>query len=425
MNTNASSDTGKGPVGFEIAGSEPEKDRFLSCRRMIVGPWLNQPEDYEGYNGFVGWAGITRLKSGRWLLTFTSGYWHGSLPWTEEIRRDPIRRASFEKRQEQGMPFVWAPRGGRAHFMHSDDEGRTWSRPETLIDTECDDRHPTILEMDDGSLLATFFTAELPKVVRSWYMRSSDGGQSWSTPQQFPGESYGGFGNGSSIRLKDGTVLCSVGGKVKADGEHQSLNICRTTDRGATFEVASVIEGTIGLSESPIAELPDGRIILISRRNGLLYWSETKGTSWTEPAKFGVQIFDPHFVLPPNGVLACFHGSYNGRGLRVILSPDNGQTWRGPKDKIGYSVDPSVYGYSHAMPLPDGTVYVVYLHTGGHRPHDARSEAIWGLRVQINERADGIQILPAPGSPADAGQVHYSPPELTHDGDDPEVGARV
>ena len=390
--------SGKPTVRFETAGSEPPPERFLTCRRMIVGPWVNQPEYYEGYNGFVGWAGITRLKSGRWLMTFTSGYWHGSTPWTQEIRSDPVCREAFEKRREIGCPNIWAPRGGRAHIMRSDDEGLTWSKPDTLIDTPYDDRHPTVLELQDGSLLCTFFTGALPKVVRSWYMRSTDGGAHWSEPKQFPGESYGGFGNGSAILLSDGSVLCSVGGKVHEDGAHQSLNICRSVDNGESFEVVSFIEGVPGLSESPIAELPDGRIVLISRRTGPVYWSGDQGRTWSEPVEFGVEIFDPHFAVLAGGVLACFHGSYNGRGLRVIVSPDGGSTWRGPKDKIGYAVDPSVYGYSHPMVLPDGTVYLVYLHTGGHRPHDARTEAIWGLRVRVNARADGIEILPAPGS---------------------------
>ena len=420
-----SQQSGKPSVRFEVCGGEPSENLYRSCRRMIVGPWLNQPEHYEGYNGFVGWTGITRLKSGRWLLTFTSGSWHATVPWTEDIRNDPACRRQFEEWKKIGLPNIWAPRGGRAHIMHSDDEGRSWSKPETLIDTEYDDRHPTILELNDGTLLCTFFTYALPGQAASWYMRSTDGGENWSELEALPGESFGGFGNGSAIQLSDGTVLCSVGGKVKEDGEHQSLNICRSRDSGKSFEVASVIEGVSGSSESPIAELPDGRIVLISRRSGPIYWSEDGGDSWSEPQTFGVEIYDPHFVVVPSGVLACFHGSYNGRGLRVILSADGGLRWRGPKEAVGYAVDPSVYGYSHAMVLPDGTVYVVYLHTGGHRPHDARTEAIWGLRVKVNEGADGIEILPAPGSPAETGGVVHDPGASDFSGGDPELGNRV
>ncbi len=41
---------------FKVVGKETEPERHRLCRRMLVGPWCNQPEEYEGYNGFVSWA---------------------------------------------------------------------------------------------------------------------------------------------------------------------------------------------------------------------------------------------------------------------------------------------------------------------------------------------------------------------------------
>ena len=75
-------------VQFKIVGTEPPADRYRSCRQMLVGPWHNQPEEYQGYNGFVGWAGVTHLRSGQWLVAFTSGTWHGTpVPLKNVIRR--------------------------------------------------------------------------------------------------------------------------------------------------------------------------------------------------------------------------------------------------------------------------------------------------------------------------------------------------
>ena len=424
-------------VKFVVKGAEPLEDDFWKCRRMIVGPWVNQPQEYEGYNGFVGWAGITRMRSGRWVLTFSSGYWHGSEPWTEEIGKDPKSKAQFEKWHKVGMPNIRSPRGGRAHIMYSDDCGLHWTKPQTLIDTPLDDRHPTILEAADGTWLCTFFTAELPYNIQSYYMCSTDAGKTWSEPKKF---SYGlgGFGNGSAILLRNGDILCSVGGGKKAEDAHylvDHLLIFQSKDNGRTFNLLSRINGNEGseIAESSLAELPDGRIVVISRRKGPVCWSEDQGKSWSQPKYFGVDIYDPHFVMMPSGVLACFHGSYNTGGLRVFLSPDCGATWHGPRIQkghlerpggIGYAVDPTVYGYSHAMLLLDGTVYVVYLHTGGHSPHDARTEALWGLRVGVSPDADGIEILPAPGSAADENSVDWKE-QLQFAGGDPELGAKI
>jgi len=65
------------------------------CRRLIIGPWCNQPEEYEGYNGFVGWPGVTRLQKGRRIMTFSSGYWHISFPQTLEVLADEESRELF------------------------------------------------------------------------------------------------------------------------------------------------------------------------------------------------------------------------------------------------------------------------------------------------------------------------------------------
>jgi sialidase-1 len=415
-----------GNVRFAVNGNEPETERFRSCRRMIIGPWVNQPDYYEGYNGFVGWAGISRKRSGRWFLTFTSGYWHFSPPLSRDILKNKESKDLFDTWQKIGMPYIAAPQGGRAHVIHSDDAGKTWSRPELLINTDEDNRHPTILELEDGTLLCTFFTGRLPHEFNSFYMRSENDGKTWSGPKPFPSRSVGGFGNGSALQLRNGRVLCCVGGDYDAVGtKPEVVNICASDDSGRSFFLLSQIFDSTGneaSAESNICELEDGRLILISRRKGPVCWSEDKGKTWSAPSLFGMDLYDPHFLLFPNGVLACFHGSYTGKGLRVILSKDNGVTWHGPKEGVGYAVDPTVYGYSHAMLLDDGSAYVTYLHTGGHASNDARTEAIWGLRVRPHDDACGIDILPAPGSPKDLG-LNYSEMEgIDFCGGDPALG---
>ncbi|MAE66749.1 MAG: hypothetical protein CMJ18_20975 [Phycisphaeraceae bacterium] len=413
-------------VSSRSIGVDTTGDRHYACRRMIVGPWVNQPEEYEGYNGFVGWAGIARTRAGRWLLTFTSGLWHATLPWTEEIRRDPECRARFEAWHALGLPDMYAPRGGRAHIMHSDDEGLTWSKPTTLVDTDSDDRHPGILELADGSLMCTFFSSRFPHCSVARYMLSRDGGESWSEPIGLPGSPpHAGFGNGPAITLRDGTVVWATRGAFDPDQPHDCIGVMRSRDHARTFELAATIKADRHLSEPTIVEVADQVLTMAIRREGDFCYSQDGGLSWEHTASTGWGIYDPHLVMAPNGVLALFHGSYlKEGGIHVLLSPDGGRTWHGPGSDAGvvygYSVDPGVYGYCHPMLLPDGTVYLVYLHTGGHAPADARSEAIWGLRVSVHDDAGGIDILPAAGSPADRGR-EITDASLMYGGD-PELG---
>jgi len=407
-------------LAWKNVGTDPPQDRHKDCRHMLVGPGKNQPANYEGYNGFVGWTGTSQLQSGRWIVTFSSGHWHASYPWTDEIRErcqaDPKVWARFQAWRGFGLSDLRSPRGGRTHFIYSDDEGKTWSKPKPLIDTELDDRHPTILELDGGTLFCTFFSSSFLDPARVFSIRSSDDGNTWSKPMQLgaKGEPLGkeeAFGNGSLILLPNGTLVIATqaddwpGKKLPEKTGNVYIGVYRSSDRGETFELAATVPTRPnGDGEPGIARLPDGRLVLIVRRNGDVYWSNDDGQTWTEPRSTGVDMYDPHLVVLPNGVLACFHGSYGAGGLRVILSPDGGSTWHGPKERIGYAVDPSVYGYSHPLVLPDGTIYLTYLHTGGHLPEDARTEAIWGLRLDIKDKADGIEILPALGSAAAASQ---------------------
>ncbi len=389
-------------MSFEVVGKEPDPVRHKSCRRMLVGPWRNQPEEYEGYNGFVGWAGVNRLRSGRWFVVFNSGYWHSSPPWTPEIKaslvKDPAFQAAHKHRIELGRPDVYAPRGGRIHIMHSDDEGQTWSEPLTLADTELSDLHPTLIEQSDGTLLCTFTSVGLPDVHTARHILSSDGGKTWTAPIDSAPGNTGSFSNGSTILLANGTIAWAIEAR-SGTKEHpeSSIGIYLSSDRGRAFERVSLVTTDHPMYEPTLAELPDERLMLMCRREGDIFWSQDGGKSWTDPAGTGVEMFDPHLLVMPSGLLACFHGSYKKHGLRVILSRDQGKTWRGPGDHYGYAVDPSVYGYSHPMLLEDGTVYIVYIHTGGHRTADARTNALWASRVRIHEAGDGIDLLAAPG----------------------------
>ena len=82
-----------------------------------------------------------------------------------------------------------------------------------------------------------------------------------------------------------------------------------------------------------------------------------------------------------------------------MFSTDGGMTWLCPAKNYAFPVDPSVYGYAKGIELPDGSVFAVYINTGGHRTEDAKSNAIWGIRLRVRPDYSGIDLLPAPGLP--------------------------
>src|SRR5262245_10229124 len=89
----------KAPVVREVPTAKTTGD-YRECRRMLVGPGVNQPEPYCGYRGFVGWQSPIVLRGGTMLVGFSSGYWHASPP-TDYFKSDPAQRGEWAK---LGMP---------------------------------------------------------------------------------------------------------------------------------------------------------------------------------------------------------------------------------------------------------------------------------------------------------------------------------
>ena len=146
-----------------------------------------------------------------------------------------------------------------------------------------------------------------------------------------------------------------------------------------------------------MAELPDGELVMMARPEGDIFWSRDHGRTWTPPVTFGMRMFAPSLYVLKDGTLLCLHGSYapGHGGLRAIFSRDGGRSWIAPAKDHGFLVD-NAYGYGKAMELPDGSLFVTYLATGGHRTGDAQSNSIRCIRLQVRADHSGIELLPAP-----------------------------
>ena len=368
----------------------------------IGGPWLgqelHQPTPYPGYEGFVGWAAVARTKTGALLVTFSSGFWHGSPPIGP---RPPAPEFAeiFKRLSGVDASIINAPRGGRAEIIRSEDGGLTWSAPTVMLDTPLDDRSPAAVGLTDGTVVASLFVSD-EKNSQTAIIRSVDDGKTWDQTPRYLQAPFGDSAtDGPPLELPDRSLLLAVyGGDEKA---HDFRNgIFRSADRGDTWKCLGTIKASYEFSESSIARLRDGRLILIARSEGALSWSSDGGDTWTEPVRLPFRMADPWLLELKDGTLLCVHRSYHPekRGLRAILSRDGGRTWYAAGADYGFSVDPSVYGYSRGIQLPDGSVYVVYQGTGGHKWDDARHMSIYALRLRVRRGGKGIELLPAPGS---------------------------
>ena len=88
----------------------------------------------------------------------------------------------------------------------------------------------------------------------------------------------------------------------------------------------------------------------------------------------------------------------NAPSVRVIQGGDSAQDYRQCRRMlVGPGVNqPDPYG--QAVELSDGSIWAAYIHTGGHATKDAKTEALWSIRLRVRRNPDGIELLPAPGA---------------------------
>ncbi|HTU24204.1 MAG TPA: sialidase family protein [Pirellulales bacterium] len=372
------------------------------CLAPLVAPKLNQPDPFPGYGGFVGWNSPVRLRGGDWLVGFSAGYWHASPP--TPLRYSPENLARF---RQWGLPAdVVAPSGGRAMLIRSTDEGKSWSKPVEIVDTPVDDRHPAFLELPDGTLICSIFTypgvelidfAAHPEFAhRTTILRSHDHGQTWDPELIHPPSPFlADETDGPLVLLADGSILLVISGSPKGPGPTQAA-VFRGTESGTHWELLAVLKTEHELDEANATELPDGRLVLMARREGDICWSSDGGRTWTAPVTFGMRIYAPSLYVLDDGTLVCLHGSYAPGGrLRLIFSTDGGQTWIAPAADHGFLVSTG-YGYGKAMKLPDGTLFVTEQDSPGTKTTEAANMSMRCLRVRIRADKSGIDLLPPP-----------------------------
>ncbi len=372
---------------------------FKTARKIVTGPDTNEHPDYPGCTGFVGWESVTRLASGEMLCSFNAGYWHVSFPTPNDLKPDVLK--SFEN---AGFPTgANAPTGGRALICRSQDNGKTWSRPTTLIDTPGDDRHPVIVELPDGTLLCVFF------VIDNWYgyetappgrnknsrvasIRSTDGGQSWSEPAYMPSPFvYYDRMCGKPVVLPNGRIILPTYGKDAWADSPEQLGVYASDDRGQSWSFLSRLKSEDGaLDEPAITRAANGTLVMIARPDGKLAFSSDDGKTWTKPQQFGVKMVAPCLMTLKNGTLVCLFGWGATGGIQMMWSDDDGRTWTTPAADRGFPIDSSVYVYAIGCEMPDGSIYIVYYDPRGNQT----KSAIWSIRVRIRSDRQGIDILP-------------------------------
>jgi hypothetical protein len=302
-------------------------------------------------------------------------------------------------------------------MITSDDDGRTWSWPRTLLDGPIDDRDSGVVETAKGTLLVTTFTSlayeptltkanqekkwdhaklaewnavnsRLPaegrkKELGVWMIRSTDGGVTWSARYDSLVNSPHG-----PIQLSDGRLLYA-GKDLWREGER--VGVCESTDDGQSWRWLADITPREGDKHSEYHELhaveaTDNRIIVHIRNHNSANDRETLqcesvdgGKTWSRPRSIGVWGLPSHLLRLRDGRIVMSYGHRRAPlGNQARISTDCGHTWSEP---IVLSADGVTgdLGYPSTVELADGTLLTVWYEVTKGVKNATLRQARWRL----------------------------------------------
>jgi len=298
--------------------------------------------------------------------------------------------------------------------------------------------NPVAIADRDGSVHLIYCV----EYMRTFYVRSNDDGLTWSQPvditaaadrfrPEWPWRVIA-TGPGHGIQLRNGRLVMPVW-LAKAEGGAHGKAVVATIfsdDHGATWQRGEIAvpntATTPGMSESTVAELSDGRVMLVARNHApahrkVVVFSRDGATGWSRP-EFAEALPEPicqaslfSYADPtaPGKSRLLFSGPdslerADGKAapgvrrdrqkLAVKLSHDDGRSWVATR-----TLEPGPSAYSDLAALPDGTLLCFYEsgRLGATRPNSTRTDwpyaRITLARFNLEWLTDGSNSsVPAP-----------------------------
>ena len=272
----------------------------------------------------------------------------------------------------------WRTDDGVAKMVRSEDEGETWSAPETVFskpDWSAGAHHGPAQLSDGRIILPLTLIQDIANRDHGGHYRSQthitsseDGGRSWTEPVQIgPMEGWHWQNNYGRVReLPDGRVFVPGGGQ-KVGVEPWFSGYFVSHDGGRTFpDRVTVAHGLA--DEIDLAALPDGRWIAMVRDFGPPYYlhqsySEDEGRTWSTPVSSGILGHCPSFLVFPSGTILLGHRQVDRArtyGCALSASTDGGATWEHVSDVYVAPNDIADCSYPSMVLLEDGRVFCSY-----------------------------------------------------------------
>lgn len=263
---------------------------------------------------------------------------------------------------------------GREIIIRSKDNGKTWSLPEEIYNSELDDRDANLLRLDDDTIILSWFsstafeelwperfksfsTKSIKKLTGTWMIKSFDNGLTWEREKsKLPVGMHI-----SPVQLSDKSLI-TIGPKNPKDS--LSMSVYKSDDLGVNWYKTCEIDGYPVLNENHIIETEPGCLLALIRSRDFLHKSISKdyGKTWSKPEATQIWGFPAQMLKLNDGRILC---TYSRRkhpySIEAVLSNDNGETWDTDNTIILYSFeDEPDMGYPSSIELNENEIFTVF-----------------------------------------------------------------
>ena len=313
--------------------------------------------------------------------------------WLPRIALDPKGRV-FVLWQE--IIFSGGSHGGDILFARSDDRGRSFSEPQNLSSSVAGDGKGRINKdvWHNGSLDiavgpdGTVYTAWTEYEGLLWVRRSRDGGRTFSDKLKIVDTKPA---RAPALAAADKTVYLAW---TVGDDESADIRVAKSTDGGASFGAARIVDKSKGYSDAPKLAVDARGVLHLVYGEGarILYTRSAEGVSFERPraiSESGAGF--PALALDGKGNLYVLWERFTDlrsppRGLALTVSADGGKTFSAPV-LVPESADAGWNGGSQGMLMRklavnrDGAIAIV---NSSFKEND-RSR-VWLVRGQLSRK---------------------------------------
>ncbi len=305
--------------------------------------------------------------------------------------------------------------GSKVVIQTSTDIGATWTAKTTLITGAAghDVRDPSICCTATGRLIINYFeyvplgSPQFPNLLSIY---SDDNGASWSSPDALSPFTQENATSGGILQHSSGVLLWPIYGQNTGDTEDRAA-VMRSSDNGDSWSSPIYLSAASGgYSEMTFVEFADGSISAFIRNNdssghGFIYRADStdQGVTWTSLSSLGFAAFAgrPSALLFPEtqALILWYRNITSPFKAAYRYSFDLGVTWSA---EVLYSNLQYEYGGGYALG-PNLVGEVVALENGGSLSDVwFLSQSVTGSTPDVPDasgKPDGDALITASGAP--------------------------